>query len=124
MKLGLDLVVAVTLDNGGTEVRVRVGGDNNAKVHEAAEPDLVVGHNLADVLEGDAALGGGVALVSVETGFDVVSFVVAEPFLLVLLASFSHHLDIFNQNPLSRPPPPEQRKKKDHVPPPRQIQEK
>lgn len=41
-QLGGDGVVLVALDDGGCKVGVRVGGHDEAKVHDAAEPDLVV----------------------------------------------------------------------------------
>ena len=80
-QLGGDGVVLVALDDGGREVGVRVGRDDQAEIHEAAEPDLVVGHDGQDVLELDLALGAALALRRPQPRLDVLALVVAEPFL-------------------------------------------
>lgn len=78
-QLRLDRVVLVALDDGGREVGVRVGRHDEAEIHEAAEPDLVVGHDAPDVAERDLALGAAVALVGAQPGLDELALVVAEP---------------------------------------------
>lgn len=71
----------VCRDDGGGEVGVSVGRDDEAEVHEAAEPDLEVGEDGFDVAKGNFALGAVFALVDFETGFEVGAFVFLEPFL-------------------------------------------
>jgi len=86
-QLGGDGVVLVALDDGGRKVGVRVGRHDQAKVHEAAEPDLVVGQHGADVAERDLALGRAVALLDPEAGLDKLALVLAKPRLSLLSAA-------------------------------------
>lgn len=65
--------------NGWCEEGVSVGWDDEAQVHEAAQPDLVILEAASDVAAGDLALNGGVALVDAETGDDVGALLLGEP---------------------------------------------
>ena len=66
VQLRLDGRVVVGADDGGREVSVGVSGHDQAQVHEAAEPDAVIGERLADVLERDLALSRGVPVVGLQ----------------------------------------------------------
>lgn len=82
-QLGHGRTVSVALDDGGSEVGISVGRHNHAQVHEAAEPDLVVLHDVQGVLEGEFLLRAAVARVRLQTGSDVGAFVFGEPFCLL-----------------------------------------
>lgn len=79
VQLGADLSITVCFDDTGGEECVAVGGDDESKIHEPAEEELVVFEAVEDVLGGDAALAGGATLVLFEPGFDVGAFVFSEP---------------------------------------------
>lgn len=79
MELCLNGIVAIALDDARSEVRVRIRGDNQAKVHESRDDDFVVFEDALDVAQGDFALGCGAALVHAEAGGDVGFFVGGEP---------------------------------------------
>ena len=63
MQLRADLRVAVGFYDAGGEEGVAVGGDDEAKVHEAAEEKFVVFEAVEDVAGGDLAGAGGASLV-------------------------------------------------------------
>lgn len=79
VELSLDSAVVIRLDNAGGEVSVTIRRDNQAKIHEAPDNDLVVLEDVADILEGDGPLTGGTALVSAEPGGDVRLLVRPQP---------------------------------------------
>lgn len=80
-ELSFNRSVMVCRDDGRRKVGVSVGGDDQPKIHEGAEPDLGVGEDRLDIAKGDLALGGVFALVGFEAGLDVGAFVLSEPFL-------------------------------------------
>lgn len=86
-ELSLNWRVTETGKNGWCEEGVSVGWDDEAEVHEAAQPDLVVLEAACDVATGDLALDGGVALVDAETGGDVGALLLSKP-LCVLRESW------------------------------------
>ena len=77
-QLDLDRIRGVGADDGGREVGVAVGRDNHAKVHEAAEPDAVILHNVEGVLEGDGTLGSVVTLVGGQLGHEIGALILLE----------------------------------------------
>ena len=79
VQLRPDLRVAVGFDDARGEESVAVGWDDQPEVHEGAEEELVVFEAVEDVAGGDLALAGGAALVFLEAGADVGTFVFAEP---------------------------------------------
>lgn len=79
VQLGLDAVVAVRLNNARREVGVAISGHNQAEVHEASDNDLIIFEDVADILEGCAALHGGTPLIGAEAGRDKRLFAVGEP---------------------------------------------
>lgn len=78
-QLGLDGREVVALDDGRGEVGVPVSRDDEAQVHEAAEPNTVIGHDGKNVAEADASLGGIAAGVGLQAGLDVGTLVLVEP---------------------------------------------
>lgn len=96
VQLGADLGVAVGSDDAGSEEGVAVGGDDEAEVHEAAEEEFVVFEAVEDVFWGYGAFAGGAALVFREAGFDVGTFVFAEPdalhwLILERMVGYAYH---------------------------------
>lgn len=79
VKLGLDRAVAIRSDYAGRKVGVSIGGNDEAKVHEAAENDLVVLEYVLDVGQSRLSLSTGGALVGMKTGGDVGPLLVVEP---------------------------------------------
>lgn len=98
VKLGLNLAVAVTVNDRWTEVRiaarqvseiwilkksdrdVRVGGHDQAKVHEASEEDFVILEYVCDVLDTHLTLHGRGALFTAKAIDDECPLVFGEPF--------------------------------------------
>ena len=79
VQLCADLGVAVCSYYARGEEGVAVGGDNESEVHECADEEFEVFEAAEDIVEGDAALAGGAALIFEETGTDVGAFVFTEP---------------------------------------------
>lgn len=67
VQLRLDGRVAVGLEDAWRKIGVSVSRDDETKVHEAAEDDLVILENVADVLDRNAPFNAGAALVCLET---------------------------------------------------------
>lgn len=80
VQLRLDGGVAVCLDDSGGEEGVPVRGDDESKVHEPADEDLVVFEDVDDVLDADCAFSGGAALVLAQPPSDVGALFFVEPF--------------------------------------------
>lgn len=79
MKLCLDAVISVGLDDTRCEVGIPVRRDDETKVHETSDNDLVVLEDASDVAEGDLALNGRAALVRAQASRDKGLLIFAEP---------------------------------------------
>lgn len=80
VKLRLNRIVAIALNDSRSEVSVSVSWNNETKVHEASDNDLVVLEDIADVLGGDGSLDGRATLILLKSSCDIGLLVVAEPF--------------------------------------------
>lgn len=80
MQLGLNRAVTVGCDDGRREEGVAIGRDDQAEIHEAANKDLVVLEDSANISEGNLAVRSGTALVNLQSGLDVRSLLRSKPF--------------------------------------------
>ena len=83
VQLGLDLGVAIALDDGGREVGVSISRYDQAEVHESANEDLGILEHIYNVLGLDRSFTCGTSLVDLKSGFDKRAFGFREPFHLL-----------------------------------------
>lgn len=79
-ELSLDWRVAKSGENGWREESVSISWNDEAKIHEAAEPDLVILEASRDITTSNLALNSRGALVDAETGGDVGALFLRKPF--------------------------------------------
>ena len=65
------------------KIRVSISRYNEAKIHKAAQEELVVAEAVHDVSEGNAALKCRLALILLKAELDIFSFPFGEPFGLL-----------------------------------------
>ena len=79
VQLSLDRRVPVGLDDRWCEIGIPVCWDDEAKVHQSSEEELVVAETVQDVSESDLAFKSGLSLVLLKSHLDKLSFVFAQP---------------------------------------------
>lgn len=82
-QLGHGRAVTVPLNDSGREVSISVSWNDHAQIHEAAEPNLVVLHDVQSILEGELLLRAAVARVRLQTSLDIGTFVLGKPLCLL-----------------------------------------
>ena len=63
MKLCLDVAISVGLDDARSKICVAIRRDDQPKIHEAPEEDLIILEAVEHIPESYAALQGGLSLI-------------------------------------------------------------
>lgn len=71
------------MDDSWGEECVTVRGNNETKVHESANEDLIVFEDFDDVPNTDGAFGSGATLVLAQSSLDVGALFIVEPFCVL-----------------------------------------
>ena len=83
VQLGLDLPVAVALNDTWGEVGIGVCRDDEAKVHKPTKPDLEILENSAHVSCRDRSLPGRFTLIDLETRLHVSTLIFVQPLCIL-----------------------------------------